>query len=322
MIDSEFASSGASSSSYSAQFSQRKDVSRRLSLRLLKNPRESKESSPSPSRPRPQRKAKRPSKVLEEEEEEVLEPRPLRRAATSIGESKSAAYAKRIALAAERRRVSQQERLQEVSKNHVECADGVELKERLLRHQGNERRLQDVNRRLQERLIVFQQQNTKNVQLARRRIAKLENELRIVRGKLEQSAKQQIQQLSPVPQVVTKRKDICTKNSKRRKFELKVRVFRGWACAVLLEKICRGARARRLKTLQRKSLSSWKIFTENKQWIRMQEGLADEYYLSTILLRQILRSWKLFTEDSKSWRRSILFWSFSTWASNVRYTSG
>ncbi|GBG30244.1 Hypothetical Protein FCC1311_064642 [Hondaea fermentalgiana] len=58
----------------------------------------------------------------------------------------------------------------------------VTLEDALQRHQTNEKKLQDVNRRLQDRLIVFQQQNAENVVIAKQRIAELQLQIQRVQA--------------------------------------------------------------------------------------------------------------------------------------------
>lgn len=227
----------------------------------------------------------------------------------SVGMNNMKRYAAKISSNAQRHRKTLLERSSRTLMDKVESLQGE-----LSRHIENERKLQDINKRLQDRLVLFQQQNRENVVIAKKRIGELEQELEVQKAHSARKSSpvrrtrthsprkhfserhanrsQNITQriaTSPRRQILGAR---AQERLERKARESKAKVLRAWACQVLLRKICGRAKRRRAARRALRCWEAWKLYIENKRQERHLLEWADTYFEQVVFLRRVLQSWR------------------------------
>jgi len=169
-----------------------------------------------------------------------------------------------------------------------------------------EAKLRDVNRRLQERLVLFQQQNVENVKLARKKIKELtssQNAGSILR--IKSSPEYDKQRAGTILQIClqawilhVRRRRFKLSAKIRRDNELLCRVLREWACVVLLAKVCTKAREKRTRRIARKCFRAWEEWVWVKHARSRRELIADDYRLYIAAFRRCFFHWKKTTMNN------------------------
>lgn len=247
-------------------------------------------------------------------------------------------YARNIASRASEHRQVTRERGEGVLSKRIR-----DLEENLRKHRENEHKLQDVNRRLQERLVLFQRQNAENVRIAKERITELQMQVHQAQHSIQDQAmlssptsqsSPNYRKLSPqanldesedtawVERLRAARQIFRQRCCIKRRRELAIRVFRAWAGAVILRKICDCARFRKSQMLARKCFASWASATVLEQNERQQRAQARSFHLDKLRLRRCFQAWSYAASCRRQRRVMVegrLCWrSFQAWRELVQ----
>jgi len=169
----------------------------------------------------------------------------------------------------------------------------------------NERNLHSINSRLQERLVLFHTQNSKNVQVAKDKIQDLETKLRdaLVIKHLNSSKEIGIAsgRVSATEKFLESHNWKGFKNIHRfqmvrenkRERELKVRVLRSWACSVLLLKICNRSRNMKIHEIAHRCLIVWNSYAKRQRRIAKHLHLLRNRSDRREHLRKMFTRWRI-----------------------------